>query len=240
MFIIIDGIDGSGKSTIVEEWINYFKSLGKKCLNLREFWKTHHRHPEPEEFLQYDCILSSEPTFVGVGSVIREELIRQGSNYPPLSTAMAYALDRLILYKKVIIPFLESSPNKIVIKDRSVSTSLCYQSIQGTIPMEEIAKIEGNAFALEHAPNYLIITDLPVDTALSRLTARTDKNDNSIFERKDFLESSRALYLSEPYQKLFERYGTKIHVLNTGENIDIMKAESIKLLQSIIQYAHIN
>lgn len=232
MFIIIDGIDGSGKSSIILEWINYLNSINKKCLNLRDFWKNHSRHPNPEEFLPYDCILSSEPTFVGIGSVIRNELIRSGSDYPPLSIANAYALDRLILYKKVIIPFLNSSPNKIIIKDRSVSTSLCYQSIQGTIPMTEIVAIEGNAFALEHAPDHLVITDLPAEIALERLATRTNKTDNSIFERKEFLETTRALYLSPKYQEIFESRGTKIHILNTNEKFDIMKTESVKLLQS--------
>jgi len=234
MFIIIDGIDGSGKSTIVLEWIDYLVKHGKKCLKLRDFWKENGRHPHAEEFLHYDCILSSEPTFVGIGSVIRQELIRSDSNYSALAIANAYALDRLILYKNVIIPFLESSKDKIIIKDRSVSTSLCYQSIQGTLSMAEIAAIEGNTFALEHAPDHLVITDLPAERAIARLTARIDKADNSIFEKSDFLDTSRALYLSPQYQKLFEDRGTKVHILNTDVEFDIMKEQSVKLLQSFI------
>lgn len=100
--------------------------------------------------------------------------------------------------------------------------------------MDEIAAIEGNAFALEHAPDHLVITDIPTDLAIERLTTRTGKADDSIFEKKDFFDTSRALYLSPQYQEIFKSRGTKIHILNTAVEFDIMKTESVKLLQSLI------
>ena len=39
-FIIIDGLDGSGKSLIVNGLADYLKKKGKKVFELKEFWKT--------------------------------------------------------------------------------------------------------------------------------------------------------------------------------------------------------
>ncbi|MFA5211327.1 MAG: hypothetical protein WC414_02370 [Patescibacteria group bacterium] len=233
MFIILDGIDGSGKGTIIKEWQKYFESQNKKIFNLKEFWRINNRHPEFEEIKNFDVLFSAEPTYVGVGEIIRKELIKNGNDYSPTTIAHAYALDRLVLYKKIIIPFLQM--NKIVIKDRSVSTSLCYQPLQdGSITIDEVAKIEGNEFALKNAPDYLIIADLPATEAIKRLFERTNEKDDALFEKKEFLEKARTTFLSENYQKFFTDRGTKIKIFNSNQNIDIMKTESINLLLNLI------
>jgi len=180
-------------------------------------------------------LFSAEPTTVWIGAAIREEMITNGNYYSPLATAKAFALDRLILYKRVLLPFLNQ--NKIVIQDRSVSTSLCYQPLQGdqSLSMEQIAQIEGNAFTLEHAPDHLVIADVDIQNALTRIGNRLDKQDNAIFEKTNFLTLARAKFLDPEYQKYFTTRNTKIHVLSCNEKIDIMKNNSIDLLKTIIE-----
>lgn len=233
MFIIIDGIDGSGKGTVIKEWKDYFESKNKKIFDLKKFWQENNRHPEFSEIKDFDILFSAEPTYVWIGNTIRQELIKNGSNYSASAIANAYALDRLTLYTRLVIPFLKL--NKTVIQDRSVSTSLCYQPLQdGTITIEEVAKIEGNKFALDNAPDYLIIADLEVDEALTRLGSRTNEKDDAIFEKKDFLLKAREVFLSEKFQNYFTQNKTKIKIFNSNQKLDIMKAESIKLLLNLI------
>jgi dTMP kinase len=233
MFIIIDGIDGSGKGTIIKEWKNYFESQNKKIFDLKEFWLQNNRHPEFSEIKDFDVLSSAEPTYVWTGKAIREEMIKNGNDYSAKSIANAYALDRLVLYKRLIVPFLKL--NKTVIQDRSLSTSLCYQPLQdGSITIEEVADIEGNRFALENAPDYLIIADLKAEEAMKRLGDRIGKKDDAIFEKKEFLLKAREVFLSEKFQNYFTQNKTQIKIFNSNQKLDIMKEESIKLLLTLI------
>ncbi len=232
-FIIIDGIDGCGKSTILDFWVEHLKDQGKKIFVLKEYWKEHQKHPLAEELSEYDVIVSAEPTYVWTGAAIRQELIRNGTDYTSSSIANAYALDRMVLYKRVLVPLRESG--KIILQDRGVSTSLCYQSVQsGGLSQNEIAAIEGNAYALEHAPDHLVLTHMPIDEALKRVGGRTEKNDDALFERADFLTKAQECFLSEQYQRHFVSRGTQIHLLNSTFSLDIMKVRSQQLLADLL------
>ncbi len=231
-FIIIDGIDGSGKSTIMNAWNEHLAEKGRTIYSLKNYWCEHHTHPPLEEVMAADVILSAEPTTVGIGLAIRQELIATGAPYSPNAIANAYALDRLILYTKLLNPLRKAG--KIILQDRSVSTSLCYQSIQeGGLSMDEIAHIEGNAFALEHAPDHLIIADVAIEISLDRLGARLEKQDNAMFEKQSFLEKAKSRFLDPMYQSYFTDRGSEVHTLDTSADLDIMKQKAIDLLDSI-------
>ncbi len=232
MFVIIDGIDGSGKSTIIQAWSEQLQNQGKEIVSLKDYWNTNNEHPTLAEVEHADVIISAEPTTVWVGAGIRKEIISNSTDYSALSTANAYSLDRLMLYKRLLIPLLEKG--KTIIQDRGVTTSLCYQPIQDSSLSRSIIKeLEGNRLALEHSPDHLVIADLSPEVAMQRLGSRHDKNDNAQFEQKSFLEEARKTFLEEEYQNIFTERGTKIHTLNTGASIDIMKQEAIKLFNTI-------
>ena len=230
---MIDGIEGGGKSTIVESWKQYLASENQPAFDLKKYCIENNRYPEYEELEPYKFIFSAEPTFFGIGKMIREELIKHGSDYPETAIAQAYSLDRLILYKKILIPALQD--NKTVIEDRGVSTSLCYQSLSGNLSLDFLANLPGNTLALEHRPDYLLIIKMSLETAQKRLAARYEKQDNAIFDKLDFQQKALATYMSPEYQQLFLDRGTKIEYLNTDVEIDIMKQQVIELFKHIIQ-----
>lgn len=235
MFIMIDGIDGSGKSTVVQIWKDYLAEQGNAIFDLKHFWQTNGKYPELHEMKNYDFIFSCEPTFANMGKVIREELIKNGAGYPPRAIVEAFSLDRLILYKKIIIPLLKNG--KVVIQDRGVSTSLCYQSLQNPeFTFAKIAEFPGNQLALENRPDYLIIAKIPADKALARLHERSEKKDDAVFEKLDFQTKAAAIFYSEEYQKLFTERGSQVRYLNTDAKIDIMKQEAIALFKTILNH----
>mgnify|MGYP001560829767 CR=1 FL=1 len=242
---MIDGIDGSGKSTIVQTWKEHLAGQGNTIFDLKHYWQTNGKYPELDEMKNYNFIFSCEPTYTGMGKVIREELIKSNTNYPPRAIVEAFSLDRLILYKKIIIPLLNSG--KAVIQDRGVSTSLAYQNISrserdpdspsGQNPEFTFAKISefvGNNLALQNRPDYLVIAKIQADKALARLHERAEKKDDAIFEKLDFQTKAAAVFYSEEYQKIFTERGTKIHYLNTDAKIDIMKQEAVDLFKIML------
>jgi dTMP kinase len=231
-FIMIDGIDGSGKSTIVKAWKEYLTKEANALFDMREFWLKEGRYPTFHEVKPYDFIFTSEPTYVGIGKVLREELINKDLHYPEKAIAHAFSLDRIVLYNKIIIPALKDS--KIIISDRGVSTSLCYQSLSGNISTKELCEMVGNSLALEHAPEHLIIVKIDAKDALSRLSKRNEKQDNAVFENLDFQSKAAELFYSEEFKELFAAHGTQVHYLPGNLEIDIMKAKATELLKSIL------
>lgn len=232
MLIMIDGIEGGGKSTIVESWKKFLTSQNKTIFDVKKYCIENNKYPDYAELKSYDFIFNAEPTYFGIGKTIREELIKNGNNYPEEAIAQAYSIDRLILYKKIIIPALQDK--KIIIQDRGVSTSLCYQSLSGNLSLDWLANLPGNVVALQYRPDYLLLIKMSAETAQKRLATRYDKQDNAIFDKLNFQQKALATYLSPAYQKLFLDRGTTIEYLNTDTEIDTMKQEATELLKKLI------
>ena len=83
-------------------------------------------------------ILAFEPTYEGIGAVIRNEIIKKGTgrSYSAATTAQAYALDREVLYRTTVLPALKKQ--KFVVQDRGLPASLAYQSAQAEISKEKL------------------------------------------------------------------------------------------------------
>jgi len=233
MLIVVDGIDGSGKGTVLETWKNYLAQEGNAIFDLRKYCLENKDYPPLEEIRSYDFISSVEPTYAGVGRAIRFELVGKDNDYPPRAIAEAFSLDRLILYKKLIIPLLKDG--RCIIQERSVSSSIAYQTQTPDLNIEVVSNLIGNKLALEYRPDHLVLMDIDAEEALRRLAGRKEKQDNSIFEKLDFLKKMAEFYKSKVYQNVFTSRGTQIHYLSSEQNIDIMKQNSINLLKSILK-----
>lgn len=233
MFIMIDGIDGSGKSTVLEAWKKQLSEEGNAIFDLKNYWQTQKKYPTLDEIRAYDFIFSCEPTYAPVGELIRKELIKRGSNYSPMAVAEAYSLDRLILYTKIIVPLLKEG--KCVIQDRGISSSLTYQNAAG-LSFEEICALPGNKLALEYRPDFLVLTQVKPETAMQRLAGRTDKKDNVIFEKINFQANLAKIYDSAGFNDIFLKHGAQISYLSAEEKIDIMEQEAKRLLTKILTH----
>ncbi len=234
-FIVLDGPEGSGKSTVIDHWKQQFEKEGKKIFDLKSFWRTYDCQPEAADVLAADIIFSAEMSYTGIGKVLREELIKNGTNYPPLAIAEAYALDRMILYKKYFIPAL--ALGKTIISDRSVSTSLVYQPLSDqSVTFEKVTNLPGNKIALENPPTDLILLQIEPEVGLKRLATRHGKNDDAIFEHLDFQEKAYKIFMSEEFKSVFTALGTTVHYLPADEEIDIIKQTSSNLLTRILNY----
>ncbi|MEM4267513.1 MAG: hypothetical protein QXK37_01645 [Candidatus Woesearchaeota archaeon] len=235
--IIVDGLDGSGKGVCVTAIKEYLESIGKRIFDLNEYWKTCNNIPESEEVKEYDAIISSEPTYGLIGKVIRDEIIRvnsHGRSYSALSTAHAFALDREILYTKLIIPILKKG--MIVVQERGVVTSLVYQPVQHEkIDLSTVMSLPGNRLALQYPPDLLIITKVQPEVVIKRLELR-EKKDYAIFENLIFQRKIEERYESEWLKRLFEQRGTKVVYLDTNppDSVEDTKRKSIEIFREFL------
>lgn len=117
VFICIEGLDGSGKSTQA-------KLLTKKLCKEG-----------------YDAFFTAEPSKGKIGCFIRKRLFDKERMSPSVE-ALLFAADRLEHVQRVIVPALQAG--KIVISDRYVYSSLAYQGCAG-LSLDWIDTINANA-----------------------------------------------------------------------------------------------
>jgi dTMP kinase len=225
-FIMVDGLDGSGKGVVVDALKQWAVQRKLNVIDLREYWKSKEGFPD---IINYDVIISAEPTFTGWGKKIRENLIKTGSKASKEEIAEAYSNDRKELYKRIIIPALKQ--NKFIFQDRGVISSLVYQSVQG-IPVDDILALDGNRFCLEHPPHLLIITVVNPEVVMERIENR-EKKDNSMFEKLEFQKKIKSVYESDWLRQIFENMGAKVVYLDTNppSTPEDTKKKAIEILE---------
>lgn len=263
--LVVEGIDGSGKSTILTACKNLAAERNLKVFDVVEFSEREHRLPDLNDIGDASVLMAAEPCFCWTGDAIRQEIIakRESCNanrmtsdsqtlhdtrytiheprYSGQETADAFALDRLVLFRRVIIPFLQNRPDRIVFKDRGVGSSLAYQPLQDTsLTTEGLLTLPGNAQSIAFWPTLLVLVRTEAAAAMARLEGRTDKQDNVIFEERGFQEKLAIRFLSEDVLGPFRRAGTDIAELDGNLPKEAMAAAAKTLLsQKLADFANI-
>ena len=142
MFIALEGLDGSGKSTVAERLVRVFCAAG------------------------LDAMLTREPGGTNLGEQIRSMLLSEESTtIVPRAEALLFAAARAQLVDEVIRPALERGV--IVVTDRFTDSSLAYQWGGRGLDKDGIDAVQLVATAgLE--PDTKVLLDLPVEMALRR------------------------------------------------------------------------
>ena len=198
-------------------------------------WRVGLNHALPDAALlkQYDVLLTAEPTAAWIGTAIRQEIIRDGGEYTGRDAAIAFSLDRQVLYNRCIIPALKAG--KIITQDRSVSTSIVYQPIQHkAAPLKYVLSLPGNSFVLRYPPTMLLVASIKPETALKRLQGRTQKKDRAIFERLEFFRKAQLRFESPWFKKFWQSRGTRIAYLDANNPPKQVVKEAIKTLENYL------
>jgi len=102
-FIVFEGVDGVGKSTVISKVKNELVKIG------------------------YSVYTTSEPSTSPIGNLLRQ-LLRE-RNVKPELYAILFTADRYYHYYYEILPALKSYD--FVLCERYVESTICYQTIQG-------------------------------------------------------------------------------------------------------------
>ncbi len=230
---MVDGIDGSGKRTIIEAMIEHLHRQGKTIFDIGEWSKKHHAIPSREEFGGAEVVIGVEPSYAWIGEAIRKELVKNGQGHGIREIAEAFALDRQVLYRRLYLPLLANGTT--LITERGVSSSIVYQpAADASVTLEEILGLSGNALAMEHAPDHLVIASLDPEVALERLAKRSGKKDDAIFEKEAFLKTTHERYHSAWFRLLFEQRHARVHYLDTKGTIAEVTQSAQALLTTIL------
>ena len=119
LFICIEGLDGSGKTTHAHRLVRNLQKLG------------------------FDAVYTTEPSRGELGTFIRGTILEGKKRVPRVVEALLFAVDRVEHFDKDVKPALKEG--KIVVSDRCVYSSLAYQGAAG-LDLNWIEEI--NRFAL--------------------------------------------------------------------------------------------
>lgn len=168
-FIVVDGMDGSGKSEMVNKLHNYLFTKNKK----------------------FRILTTREPTNGIYGSKLRE-MLKNETNPTDNAKEMLdlFLKDREDHLNNIILPFLQKSNGpeyNIVICDRYYYSTIAFQHTQG-IPLELV--IEKNKVFKK--PDIALFLDIKPEIALDRIKDRAKEK----FEQKEFMTELRENFLN--------------------------------------------
>ncbi|MFH1246835.1 MAG: dTMP kinase, partial [Candidatus Micrarchaeota archaeon] len=165
VFIVVEGIDGSGKGYAMMRLQEYITGKSKK----------------------YDhVLLTREPTNSLDGQKLREILASEKDSQSSARQCMElFIKDRTNHVENDIKPALEKG--YVVLCDRYKYSTMAFQASQG-IPLEELIAAQTHL----PAPDLVFLLDLPIDAAFQRMSSRDGKEK---FENKEFSEKVRENYL---------------------------------------------
>lgn len=168
IFIALEGIDGSGKSTIAQSLADAARAA------------------------KLDVVLTREPGGTAIGEQIRSVLLGARSlGMRPETEALLFAAARAQHVAELIRPALDQG--SLVITDRFTDSSLAYQWGGRELPEEMVVSAQALATGgLE--PDLKILLDLPVEIALQRRNPAAASSNRIDRESLAFHERVRAAY----------------------------------------------
>ena len=142
LFIVMEGPDGSGKTTQINLLKEYLEEAG------------------------YECLITREPGGTVIGEEVRQLILNpEHKEMSPVTEMLLYAASRAQLVHEVIGPALEAG--RIVISDRFVDSSIVYQGIARNLGISTVAAVNAPGIGI-YRPDGIFFIDLSEAEGLRR------------------------------------------------------------------------
>ena len=200
MFITTEGVEGCGKTTILNM---VFKELEKRG---------------------YNVLLTREPGGVKISEQIRGIILsKDNTDLDNRSEALLFAASRRQLLIQKILPALKEG--QIVLCDRYVDSSLAYQGGGKHLGVKEVLKI--NEFATEKImPDLTLLFDIDPKLGLTRINSNKDREVNRLdLEQLDFYNRVRDTFL-----KLAKKYKKRYVIIDASKPVEEVYEQTLKVV----------
>ncbi|MCW3980457.1 MAG: dTMP kinase [Candidatus Bathyarchaeota archaeon] len=107
VFICLEGIDGSGKTTVAHHLVGALARNG------------------------YSAVYTAEPSKGAIGIIVKKSILQGGRRLPRVLEAVLFAVDRVDHIEREVTPLLNEG--KIVVCDRYLYSSISYQGADGAM-----------------------------------------------------------------------------------------------------------
>lgn len=205
--ITLEGIDGVGKTTILNKLKD--RSFVSNALS--------------KKLEKFNIIFTREPTNEWIGDVVNKAI---RSDVDPLAELFLFMADHFEHISKKIRPAIEN--NKIVISDRYSDSRIAYQgaTLQNKIknPINWIQSLHKNNTII---PDLTILFDTNPELAVKRIEKNRDEN--SKFEKIDFLNNVRKNYIS-----IAKSDPNRFKIIDADKPLEKIEIEVVEIISSFI------
>ena len=163
LFLSLEGIEGSGKSTQIKVIEDFVRSKNLRVLTLRE------------------------PGGTVFGEKLREAILQSESPLHPLAECHLFVASRAQLLKEKILPFL-LQPGSVVILDRYMDSTLAYQGKARKLGYETILTLHQHD-PLNLLPHRTYFLDIDLKTSMERQKTRGNAKDYFESEKTEFYQN---------------------------------------------------
>lgn len=175
LFIVFEGIDGSGTTTQCELLASYIEERG------------------------YPVVQTREPGGTPLAEKIRKLVLDPAENIHCTTEMLLYAASRAQHVHELVDPALKEG--KTVICDRFIASSLAYQGYGRDLGVEVVRQVNRYAVA-DCLPDLTIYLDLPLDVAILRRQQRAGSPDRLEREGDQLQEKVSLAYREVAKQQL--------------------------------------
>jgi dTMP kinase len=148
IFLSLDGIDGTGKSTQARLLGNWLRSEG------------------------YDVVPCADPGGTSIGATLREIVLHHRGEMAPACEAFLFLASRAQLVAEIIRPALAAG--RVVVCDRFLLANIVYQGYAGGLDVGQLWDV-GRLSTGGLEPDLTLVLDLPLEVALSRRDRAPDR-----------------------------------------------------------------
>lgn len=204
-YIVLEGVNASGKSTQTKKLKAYFEKQG------------------------IDVLTVDEPTHdLIIGKFVRK-IITDGTQIPRSALQYLYTADRIVNHESVILPALEAG--KVVLSSRSFWSAIVYGVVdQGkhtySRSSADFLLVAQGILSHYHKitlPDYTFYLDAPVDLVLERMAKMNNTKD--IYESKDKLDQ-----LLKGYRWLVKEFPKEFKTIDGTKSVEAVTEEILKAL----------
>ena len=209
MFITLEGIEGSGKTTQIEYLVAFLKKKGNRCVTTRE------------------------PGGTVIGNKIRAILLDPACKDMDAKTELLlYLADRAQHIHSLIKPSLAAG--KTVLCDRYFDATVVYQGYARGLDIELIKHL--HSILLEDLiPNITILLDLPPQVGLQRAWKQLNNGQRSNKEGR-FEEEKLEFHqrVREGYLELANAEPDRFHIIDAAQDEQLVRDNILKIINSIM------
>ncbi|MCH6567040.1 MAG: dTMP kinase [Nitrospinae bacterium] len=208
-FVTLEGVDGSGKSTVLGRLGEALAAQG------------------------YPVTMTREPGGTAIGGGIRAVLLDvESTGMSPMCEALLYAADRAQHVADVIQPALEAG--KLVLCDRFTDSTLVYQGSGRGLDrtwLERLCDVAAGGLV----PDMTLLLDLPVEEGLQRLRRRRTSQDEGRHEAR--LDEETIAFHSrvhEGYRALAEANPERFTIVDASLPVDDVVRACLEALAPVL------
>lgn len=211
MFITFEGIEGAGKSTLVDRVAAWFKARGRVVLVTRE------------------------PGGCALGVSLRSVLLdAKNADLVPLAELFLYLADRAQHVAEVIRPALQRG--EVVLCDRYVDSTIAYQGYGRGF--EPAWLLDLNERAVQGMfPDLTFLLDLEPETGLRRAMARNVQENKAVSEGRFEAENLHFhKQVRRGFLQLAAQFPKRMRIVDGAQGPEQVLAQALRILDA--EYGH--